>query len=68
LNGGYDEERGNGAIQNGVADLIAYGTLFLFLANPDLPDRFRKKASLNTPDMTTFYAGEERGYTDYPSL
>jgi N-ethylmaleimide reductase len=66
LNGGYDEERGNRAILNGVADLIAYGTLFL--ANPDLPERFRKKASLNKPDMTTFYAGEERGYIDYPSL
>jgi N-ethylmaleimide reductase len=66
LNGGYDALKGNDAIQNGVADLIAYGSLFL--ANPDLPERFRKLASLNTPDITTFYEGEERGYIDYPSL
>ena len=66
LNGGYDALKGNDAIQNGVADLIAYGSLFL--ANPDLPERFRKRAPLNTPDITTFYVGEERGYIDYPSL
>lgn len=66
LNGGYDKERGDDAIQNSLADLISYGTLFL--ANPDLPERFRKKARLNTPEMTTFYAGEEKGYIDYPSL
>jgi N-ethylmaleimide reductase len=66
LNGGYDALKGNDAIQNDVADLIAYGSLFL--ANPDLPERFRKRASLNTPDITTFYEGEERGYIDYPSL
>ena len=66
LNGGYDSERGNDAIQNSLADLISYGTLFL--ANPDLPERFRKKATLNTPDMKTFYSGEEKGYINYPSL
>jgi N-ethylmaleimide reductase len=66
LNGGYDALKGNDAIQNDVADLIAYGSLFL--ANPDLPERFRKRASLNTPHITTFYEGEERGYIDYPSL
>ncbi len=66
LNGGYDALKGNDAIQNGSADLISYGSLFL--ANPDLPERFRKSASLNTPDKATFYKGEERGYIDYPAL
>ncbi len=66
LNGGYDASKGNNAIQNGFADLISYGSLFL--ANPDLPERFKKSASLNTPDMATFYQGEERGYIDYPAL
>jgi len=66
LNGGYDAEKGNEAIRNGLADLIAFGTLFL--ANPDLPERFRKSAALNAPDIKTFYAGEERGYIDYPAL
>ena len=66
LNGGYDADKGNATIQKSEADLISYGSLFL--ANPDLPERFRKNAPLNTPDITTFYAGEERGYIDYPVL
>ncbi|MCX6677075.1 MAG: alkene reductase [Methanothrix sp.] len=66
LNGGYDAEKGNAAIQKSVADLISYGSPFL--ANPDLPERFKRNAPLNTPDITTFYAGEERGYIDYPAL
>jgi N-ethylmaleimide reductase len=66
LNGGYDAETGNETIQRGEADLISYGTLFL--ANPDLPERFRRNARLNTPDIERFYVGEERGYIDYPSL
>jgi N-ethylmaleimide reductase len=66
LNGGYDAEKGNEAIQKGEADLISYG--ILFLANPDLPDRFKKNAPLNAPDVKTYYAGEEKGYIDYPTL
>jgi N-ethylmaleimide reductase len=66
LNGGYDSKKGNDAIRKGESDLIAYGTLFL--ANPDLPERFKKNALLNVPDTQTFYAGEERGYIDYPFL
>ncbi len=66
LNGGYDSEKGNAAIRKGEADLIAYGALFL--ANPDLPERFKKNAPLNTPDLKTYYTGEERGYIDYPIL
>jgi N-ethylmaleimide reductase len=37
-------------------------------ANPDLPERFRENAPLNSPDRKTFYAGEEKGYIDYPKL
>jgi N-ethylmaleimide reductase len=64
--GGYDRESGNQAIENGTADLIAYGRQAI--ANPDLPERFAKKAPLNPYDRATFYGGDERGYTDYPSL
>ena len=39
-----------------------------FLANPDLPARYRSRAALNAPDQATFYAGEEKGYIDYPAL
>lgn len=66
LNGGYDEQSGNAAIEEGEADLISFGTLFI--ANPDLPERFRRHAPLNQEDLTTFYTGEEKGYTDYPAL
>ncbi|MBP1770909.1 MAG: NADH:flavin oxidoreductase [Holophagaceae bacterium] len=65
-NGGFDAERATKAIHAGKADLVSFGALFL--ANPDLPERFRKGAPLNTPDTSTFYQGEEHGYTDYPAL
>ena len=45
---------------------MAYG--IPFIANPDLPERYRKNAPLNEADADTFYGGDERGYTDYPSL
>lgn len=66
LNGGYDAQIANEAIESGLADLIAFGVLFL--ANPDLPERFRKNAPLNKEDLATYYTGEEKGYTDYPSM
>jgi N-ethylmaleimide reductase len=66
LNGGYDSRSGNEAIEKGDADLVSFGVPFL--ANPDLPERFRKNAPLNQADVSTFYLGEEKGYTDYPKL
>jgi N-ethylmaleimide reductase len=65
-NGGYDGETGNEAVRTGRADLVSFG--IPFLANPDLPERLRAGAPLNTPDRATFYGGDERGYTDYPAL
>ena len=50
----------------GEADAVAFGVPFL--ANPDLPQRFREKAPLNTPDQSTFYAPGAKGYIDYPFL
>jgi N-ethylmaleimide reductase len=66
VNGGYDAHSGDAAITSGEADLVAFGVPFL--ANPDLPARYRRNASLNSPDQATFYAGEEKGYIDYPAL
>jgi N-ethylmaleimide reductase len=62
----YDKAKGNAAIASGHADAIAYGVPFL--ANPDLVERFRQDAPLNTPDQASFYGGSEKGYTDYPTL
>ena len=64
--GGFDRERGEAMIAADEADAIVYGAPFL--ANPDLPDRFRKAAPLATADKATFYSGGARGYVDYPKL
>ncbi|MGZ5051608.1 MAG: alkene reductase [Methylobacter sp.] len=64
-NNGYNLDSGNSAIEQGHADMVAYGKLFI--ANPDLPERFAKKLPLNEPDQATFYGGDEHGYTDYPA-
>jgi 2,4-dienoyl-CoA reductase-like NADH-dependent reductase (Old Yellow Enzyme family) len=45
---------------------VAFGKFFI--ANPDLPKRFAERAPLNPWDTATFYAGAEKGYTDYPAL
>lgn len=62
----YDQQSGRRAIKQGKADLVAYGRLFL--ANPDLPERFAANAPLNEPDRATFYGGDEEGYIDYPFM
>ena len=63
---GFDKERGERTLAEGGADAIVYGKLFL--ANPDLPERFRRDAPLNEWDESTFYTPGEKGYTDYPTL
>lgn len=63
---GYTFESANALLARGEADLVAFGKLFI--ANPDLPLRFRTGAPLNEPDASTFYGGDERGYIDYPAL
>lgn len=65
-NNGYDLERAQAALKNGDADLVAFGTPFL--ANPDLVRRFIEKLPLNEADRSTFYGGDEKGYTDYPFI
>ncbi len=50
----------------GLGDVVAVGRAAL--ANPDLVRRWRTGAPLNAPDPSTFYGGDERGYTDYPTL
>ncbi|MBM4182450.1 MAG: alkene reductase [Betaproteobacteria bacterium] len=65
-NSGYDKARANAVLASGRADLVAFGVPFI--ANPDLPERFRRDAPLNAADQATFYGGGEAGYTDYPFL
>ena len=66
VGGGLDQATAETAIAAGRADATVFGSAFL--ANPDLPERFRVGAALNAPDKATFYAPGEKGYTDYPAL
>ncbi|MBA8881274.1 alkene reductase [Phyllobacterium myrsinacearum] len=64
--GGYKRDHAEDALTSGKADLVAFGEAFI--ANPDLPQRWRINAPLNAADKGTFYTTDAKGYTDYPSL
>ncbi len=66
ITGGFDHETAESWLQQGRADLIGFGRKFL--ANPDLPERFRRHARLNADDPATYYGGGAIGYIDYPTL
>ena len=66
INKSFTKESGNKILEDKYADLVAYGVPFI--ANPDLVERFRTDAPLNTPDQSTFYTSTEKGYIDYPAL
>lgn len=66
VNSGYDRASGDEVIRSGNADMVSFGVPFL--ANPDLVERLRRNAPLNAPDMSTFFAGGDKGYIDYPTL
>jgi 2,4-dienoyl-CoA reductase-like NADH-dependent reductase (Old Yellow Enzyme family) len=65
-NEGFSLASAQDAIDAGEADAVAWGKLFI--ANPDLVERFRDGAALNQPNPATFYAPGATGYTDYPAL
>jgi len=62
---GFDLEKAEAALQSGAADAIVFGKHFL--ANPDLPRRFREKLELAQEDKKTVYWGGAKGYIDYPA-
>ena len=67
LNGGFDQKSGEAAVASGLADGIVYGRLFI--ANPDLVERFRLGDTAYNPlRVETLYGGGAAGYTDYPKL
>jgi N-ethylmaleimide reductase len=51
------------AVEKGQADAIAFGRSFI--ANPDLVERIAGGFPLNAYDRSSFYGGDQRGYTDY---
>jgi N-ethylmaleimide reductase len=66
LAGGFNHDTAEAWLRQGKADLIAFGRKFL--ANPDLPERFRRHAHLNPDDPSTYYGGGAIGYVDYLTL
>ena len=66
LNSDYDGASGQRELDEGRADAIAFGRTFL--ANPDLPARFRTGADLNKDDPKTWYTQGPQGYVDYPAM
>jgi len=65
-NMGFTAEEANTGIEQGLFDAVAFGTAFL--ANPDLPERFKANANLNEADPDTFYSPGPEGYIDYPFM
>lgn len=61
-----DRDRGNRLIEEGLADLIAFGRPYI--ANPDLVRRFAESAPMAEVDWSTVYFSGQKGYTDYPTL
>lgn len=63
--GNYDRLKAEQVIAKDYADLVAFGRPFI--ANPDLPRRFRDGLPLAAFDKATLFGGDRRGYTDYPA-
>ena len=63
LAGGFEKDSAEKVLGANEADLIGFGRPFI--SNPDLVERMKDGVALTPPDMSTFYAGEAKGYTDY---
>ncbi|MET0268953.1 MAG: alkene reductase [Sphingomonas sp.] len=63
-NNALTRERAQALLDAGQVDAVSFGRPFI--GNPDLVDRFRAGAPIAREDRATVYAGEARGYTDYP--
>ena len=66
VNNGYTRQMAIDAVEQGRADLVAFGRPFI--ANPDLVHRLRENAPLAAVNPKTLYGGGAEGYTDYPAL
>lgn len=65
-NDGFTAEQAEAVIASGAADAVAFGRVFI--ANPDLPERFARGAALNALNPSTIYSPDATGYNDYPTL
>ncbi|OAJ52919.1 alkene reductase [Paraburkholderia ginsengiterrae] len=65
-NNGYDRDLATSHLNEGRADMFAFGRLFI--SNPDLVERLEAGASLAPLNPALLYGGGAAGYTDYPTL
>jgi len=64
-NCGYTQESAESRLQDGHADLVAFGRPFI--SNPDLVERFAHGWPLSPPaDMSVWYSSGPQGYADFP--
>jgi 2,4-dienoyl-CoA reductase-like NADH-dependent reductase (Old Yellow Enzyme family) len=63
-NESIEPERAIQLLNEGTADLISFGRLYI--SNPDLVYRLKKRLPLTPPDTATFYTRSPEGYIDYP--
>ena len=61
--GGFTKESAEQILQQGDADLTAFGRFFT--SNPDLPERFKLNLPLTPYDRSAFWGGTELAYIDY---
>jgi N-ethylmaleimide reductase len=64
--GDFTREEGERVLAERTVDAVAYGRLFI--SNPDLPQRFARRETLNALDPKTLYTPGPQGFTDYPRL
>lgn len=63
----YTAAEAESAIAENSVDAVSFGRLYI--ANPDLVDRFKRGGPFNKMDKRTIYGGDGAvGYTDYPLL
>ena len=66
LCGDFTKDSAERALQNGDADLIAFGRDFI--ANPDLVDRLKNDWPLADRDRTNWYTNGAEGLIDFPKF
>ena len=66
VNENFTQESAEAILARGDADAVSFGKLYI--ANPDLVERFKRAEKLNTPQPETFFVPGSAGYTDYSLL
>lgn len=65
INGDFDLEREQRAVQEGEADAVSYGRPFI--STPNLPEVFKAGKEPASKHPKTYYSLGAEGYIDYPA-